>query len=450
MVLHPEGGAIAAFTTSRVVFTNTDPNAYNFGLNIQLTLAMLSPNADGSPKTFGDIYRQTKNTTVGASFNSRKFVLIGDPATRIGLPESRIRLASINGTTVGSDPLQLRALDEAILEGDVMSSDGSVNTSFNGQATVKVYDATRFVPMSQLTNCNIRDCAYGVQNDVVFSGKVSVTDGRFSSRFILPRDISYSDSTARVVMYAAGDNSDASGSFSNLILNGRNPDAIDDQTGPQLRIFLNDEDFMEGGIVNGNPVLLVDIEDASGINTAGAGVGHELIAILRRRPAVGLEQTFMLNEFYESALNDYTQGRVRYPLQDLAPGTYELTLRAWDVFNNPGESTVTFDVVEQQTLSVRNVFNYPNPTSGYTRFIFEHNQSGSSLDVLIRVFTLSGKPVAQLRERNLSVSGGLASMEWDGTDADGNRLASGTYLYHVKVSTDSATRETVEKLVIIR
>jgi hypothetical protein len=304
--------------------------------------------------------------------------------------------------------------------------------------------------MTQLTNCNIRNCAYGVQNDVVFSGKVSVTNGRFSSRFILPRDISYSDSTGRVVMYAAGSEADASGSFSNLILNGRNPDAIDDEAGPELRIFLNDTDFMEGGVVNQNPFLLVDIEDASGINTAGAGVGHELIAILRRRPATGLEQTFMLNDFYESELNDYTRGRVRFPLQDLTPGTYELTVRAWDVFNNPGERTVTFDVVEQQNLSVRNVFNYPNPTSGYTRFIFEHNQSGSSLDVLIRVFTLSGKPVAQLRERNLTPIGGLASIEWDGNDADGNRLASGTYLYHVRVSTETDTRETVEKLVIIR
>ncbi len=450
MVLHPQGGAIASFTTSRVVFTNTDPNAYNFGLNIQLTLAMLSPNADGTPKTFGEIYRQTKNTTVGASFNSRKFVLIGDPATRIGLPESRIRLTSINGNVADGSPIQLRALDEALLEGDVMSADGNVNTSFNGQATVKVYDATRYVPMPQLTNCNIRNCAYGVQNDVVFSGKVSVTNGRFSSRFILPRDISYSDSTGRVVMYAAGAEGDASGSFSNLILNGRNPNAVDDETGPELQVYLNDTQFMEGGIVNENPVLLIDIEDASGINTAGAGVGHELIAIVRRRPAVGLEQTFMLNEFYESALNDYTRGRVRYPLQDLQPGTYELTVRAWDVFNNPGEQTVTFDVVEQQNLSIRNVFNYPNPTSGRTRFIFEHNQSGASLDVLIRVFTLSGKPVAQLRERNLTPSGGLASIDWDGNDADGNRLASGTYLYHVRVSTETDTRETVEKLVIIR
>ncbi len=450
LVLHPNGGAIASFTTSRVVFTNTDPNAYNFGLNIQLTLAMLSPDSQGRPKTFGDIYRQTKNTSVGATFNSRKFVLLGDPATRIGLPESRMRITTINNTAVGSTPIQLRALDEAQIKGVVMNPDETVNTTFNGQASVKVYDAVRFVPMTQLTNCNIRNCAYGVQNDVVFSGKVTVVNGRFESRFIIPKDISYSDSTARIVLYASANTTDASGSFSNLILNGRNTEAIDDQQGPNLAIYLNDTDFMQGGIVNQNPTLIVDISDVSGINTAGAGVGHELIAILKSRPAAGPERNYMLNEFYESALNDYTKGRVRYPLQELPVGTYELTVRAWDVFNNPGEKSTTFTVVEQQKLTVRNVFNYPNPTSGYTRFIFEHNQAGEALDVMIRIFTLSGKPVAQLRERNLTMSGGLATLEWNGRDADGNLLASGTYLYHVRVSTDTDTRETVEKLVIIR
>ncbi len=450
LILHPQGGAIASYTTSRVVFTSSSPDSYNFGLNIQLTLAMLSHGADGKPKTFGDIYKETKNTSVGATFNSRKFVLLGDPAMRIGLPESQIRLTSINGVVPGTGNIQLRALDQASIEGDVVLNDGTVNTAFNGQATIKVYDATRYVPMTQLTNCNIQNCAYGVQNDVVFSGKVSVANGRFSSTFIIPRDISYSDSTGRVVMYAADLSSDAAGSFSNLILNGRNPNALDDGAGPNVSVYLNDTDYMDGGIVNENPTLIVDITDPSGINTAGAGVGHELIAILRSRPLVGPERTFMLNEFYESALNDYTTGRVTYPLQDLEPGTYELTVRAWDVFNNPGETTTTFTVAEQQNLSIRNVYNYPNPTSGYTRFIFEHNQAGNTLDVMIRVFTLSGKPVAQLRDRSLSVSGGLASLEWDGTDADGNRLASGTYLYHVRVATDTDTRETVEKLVIIR
>jgi hypothetical protein len=453
LVLHPQGGAIASYTMSRVVYTSSSPDNYNFGLNIQLTLAMLSHDVDGKPKTMGEIYRQTKNTTVGATFNSRKFVLLGDPALRIGLPESQIRLTSINGMVPGAGNIQLRALDQASIEGDVVLNDGSLNTAFNGQASIKVYDARRYVEMTLVGNAsctNFQNCAYGVQNDVVFSGKVSVTNGRFSSTFIIPRDISYSDSTGRVVMYAADATSDAAGSFSNLILNGRNPDAVDDGAGPDVSVYLNDTDFMEGGIVNENPSLIVDITDPSGINTAGAGVGHELIAILRSRPLVGPERTFMLNEFYESALNDFSTGRVTYPLQDLEPGSYELTVRAWDVFNNPGETTTTFTVAEQQNLSIRNVYNYPNPTSGYTRFIFDHNQAGSSLDVLIRVFTLSGKPVAQLRDRNLSVSGGTATLEWDGMDADGNRLASGTYLYHVRVSTDTDTRETVEKLVIIR
>jgi hypothetical protein len=197
-------------------------------------------------------------------------------------------------------------------------------------------------------------------------------------------------------------------------------------------------------------VLIVNLEDQSGINTAGSSVGHELLAVLRRSDAIAPERTFLMNEYYESAVNDFTRGSVRFPLQDLDDGTYELTVRAWDVFNNPGETQIRFQVVSGAALEVRNVYNYPNPMSGHTRFLFEHNRSGGDLDVLIRIFTLSGRPVAQLRERNLTPSGMLAGIEWDGRDADGNRLASGTYLYHVRIRSGDATHETVEKLSIIR
>lgn len=450
MLLHANGGAIAAFTTSRVVVTSYDPNFFNFGLNIQLTLAMLTPDALGQPKTFGEIYRQTKNTTVGASFNSRKFILLGDPGMPIGLPESRMRLTSINSQPLNA-PLTLRALDQVELQGEVVGDQGSVRGDFNGQATVRVYDATRYVAITQLSRCNaIRNCAYAIQNDLIFSGRATVTNGRFSTRFIIPRDIAYSDSTGRIVLYGFNENGDASGSFSDIRFNGRNEAAVDDQQGPTLRAYLNDTDFMDGGLVNGDPVLYVDLEDQSGINTAGSSVGHELLALLQRTDAASAEQTYMMNEYYESAVNDFTRGSVRFPFQDLAPGQYDLTVRAWDVFNNPGETRIRFTVIEGGELAVRNLYNYPNPTSGYTRFMFEHNQAGSGLDVLIRIFTLSGRPVAQLRERNLVPSGSLASIEWNGRDADGNRLATGTYLYHVRIRAGGSTHEAVEKLVIIR
>jgi len=462
MMLYPNGGAVASFTTTRVVFTSENINSYNFGLNVQLSQQMASRDHRGQPQTMGDIYRRTKNTTVGASFNSRKFILLGDPTMRIGLPQNEVKLTTINDTDLlnpSTESITLRALDQAVLNGYVSGPDGSTNTEFNGEATVQVYDANRFIELPNFqgreNGCITPNCQYRVQNDVIFSGQVTVTNGQFSSRFIIPNDIAYSNEYGRILVYSQDpSSSDAVGSYSKIIFNGRNPDAVNDNMGPQMKIFLNDETFVDGGLVNDSPQLIITLEDQSGINTAGAGVGHELVAELSSRPAAGNQRTLILNNFYRSELDDFTKGRVEYPLDQLKDGLYFLKVRAWDVFNNLSEQEITFEVASAKELEIRHVYNYPNPMSGYTRFVFEHNQAGQEMDILIRIFTLSGRPVTRLSREKLVTASNLVQIPWDGFDDDGNRLAAGTYLYHVQVKSEhngeSITREKTEKLVIIR
>ena len=463
MMLHPNGGAIAAFTTTRVVFTSSDINTFNFGLNVQLSQAMLIRDSNGLPSTLGDIYLRTKNTTVGSSFNSRKFLLLGDPAMRIGLPQNEVKITSINDFELddnNSQNLNLRALDQAVLSGFVTNDDGTINTSFTGEATIQVYDANRFIELPNFQDrdtkgCYTPNCQYRVQNDMIFNGQVSVTAGSFNSRFIIPNDIAYSNDEGRILIYSKDPSAaDAIGSFSNITFNGRNPDAVNDNSGPSIEIYLNDTDFMDGGIVNDSPRLLVNLEDQSGINTAGAGVGHELIAELTNHPATGTSKTIVLNNFYRSELDDFTKGKVEYPLDRLEDGIYSLKIRAWDVFNNLSEKEITFEVASAQELAIRNVYNYPNPMSGYTRFVFEHNQAGQEIGVQIRIYTLSGQPVARLSRDNYISTGNMVQIPWDGRDDDWNHLAAGTYLYHVLVTGihngDRVTQEKIEKLVIIR
>lgn len=462
LMLWHNGGAIASFTTTRVVFTSANPDTYNFGLNIQLTLQMVRRDSNGLPQTMGEIYRNTKNTTVGATFNSRMFILLGDPAMRIGLPKQETQISTINDVNLTANPdtvLVLRALDQATLTGNILSPDGSINTGFNGEATVQVYDADRFIGLPNfqrrdISGCYTPGCHYRVQNDVIFNGRVSVTNGEFSSRFIIPNDIAYSNQSGRVLVYGFDETGDAVGSFSNIIFNGRNADAVNDNTGPEINIYLNNTDFSDGGIVNSAPRLIVDLVDQSGINTAGAGVGHELVAYLSKRPAIGPEKTIILNNFYRSELDDFTKGRVEYPLDNLETGNYTLRVRAWDVFNNMNENEVAFEVTQAKELEIRNVYNYPNPMSNYTRFVFEHNLAGQEMDVLIRVYTLSGRPVARIQRQNLITSGNLVQLDWAGRDNDNNLLAAGTYLYHVQVKSNfngkQKTQEKIERLVIIR
>lgn len=449
-----DGGAAAAFTTTRVVYTSSSPADNNFGLNIVLSREMLNRNSNGLPQRLGDIIRKTKNTSIGASFNSRKFMLMGDPAMRFGLPSYETKLTEINGQTVQNrdSTFTLRALDQVQLKGEMVDNAGNRMTNFNGEVEVQVFDAKRTVRLpnrSWLPSCYIDDCSYEVQNDVLFNGRVTVKNGAFDSQFIVPKDISYSDSTGRIMFYARQDDRDGSGSFADVRFNGINPDAANDTKGPQMDVYLNDESFVNGNLVSDQPKLIVDLEDQSGINTTGTGVGHKITATLDAQPP----QTFVLNDFYTSDLNDYTSGKIEYPLNDLPNGSYKLSVRAWDVYNNPSEKAIQFEVAQQQQLVVHNIYNYPNPMSDQTRFIFEHNQVGNPLDVNIRIYTLSGRPVTEL-EQHIVSDNSYASVEWDGRDRDHDRLANGTYIYVLRVKAQTPegtqTKRKIEKLVIIR
>ncbi len=461
MLLHDRGGAVAVFTTTRVVFTSgSTAGDNNFPLHISLNQAMVQRDDDGRPKRLGDIYKNGKNPIYAISqrTNPRKFILLGDPALRIGLPEGRAEITSLNeNINLDEEPVQVRALDRMEISGNITGSDGQINTAFNGEALVKIFDAARFVSLPNPdTDCfYLTNCGYQHQTDLLYNGRVSVTNGQFSTEFIVPKDISYSDSLGRIHVYAVNPESmDAVGSFSNFFLNGTNPDAENIYDGPEIDVYLNDNTFVNGSLTNASPVLLVDIESEAGVNTTGAGVGHEIVAILRNEDNPSQENTLILNDFYESELDDFTRGSIRYPLDQLADGSWSITVRAWDVFNNVGQNQIFFDVSGGEDLTIRNMYNYPNPMHNFTRFVFEHNQPiGTPIDAFIRIYTLSGRPVAQIRESRIA-SGNLEMFEWNGRDDDNNRLAAGTYLYHVRIRTDGVngrqSQEKIERLVILR
>ncbi|MDR9417925.1 type IX secretion system sortase PorU [Gracilimonas sp.] len=458
------GGLIAAFTTTRVVYTGSGISSRNnFGLNVALSQRMVERNQDSTPLRFGDIYRKTKNTFINNSSiistrNSKKFILIGDPAGRFRLPEFSSEVASLNDyTESGQDTvLTVQALDQVTLSGTVKDLEGNTLSDFSGEVNLTVLDAKRNVNLPadrdwvQADNCNLEGCSYTVENDVLFKGKTEAVNGEFSSTFIVPKDISFSDETGRILMYANNKNGKtASGSFVKVRFNGINEDAVDDGKGPELDVYLNDEKFVNGNLVNNSPQLIVDLEDQSGINTTGTGVGHEIIATIDTKP----KQSFVLNEFYEGNLNDFTRGRIEYPLDNLPEGSYSLMVRAWDVHNNPSEKEIVFEVASSEELSIRNVYNYPNPMNNATRFTFEHNQPGNPFDVSVQIFTLSGQPVQHI-ENQLITTSSYASISWNGRDRDHNRLGNGTYIYVLRVTANTPKgrqqSEKIEKLVIIR
>jgi len=464
LVLHPDGGAVAALTTVRLVFAGGTTSG-NLGLNLRLADFLVRRDTSEVPghglgRRLGDVYRETKATDVGAQGNNRKFSLIGDPAMRVGLPERPVRIETINGVTLepGSAVPDFRALEQATLTGRVLGFDGQPDASFSGEIDVVVYDAARTVEVNVPSNQQNPASSYQVRRELLFRGRASVTAGAFSANFIVPQDVSYAGRSARVVAYARrGDGAvDGAGMTEQVNVSTTAGAPLDDHVGPSMRLFINDSTFVSGGLTGPDPVLIVRLVDESGINAVGSGVGHDLQMVVDGDEAGARN----IGRFFQGDLDNSRAGTLRVPLNDLAPGAHMVRVTAWDVANNPSTGEISFVISGTDELAIRNAYNYPNPTPGPTRFMFEHNQApGTPARVRLRVFALSGRPVATIEGDEAlpggMLPGGLVQISWEGRDDDLGRLATGVYLWHLRVEVDrpeggTDVVERVERLALIR
>lgn len=454
LLLNPNGGSVALMTTVRIVYTSSDTNTLNAGLNRALNEILFMRDEEGRPLRLGDVMRLTKNTTVGLQGNSRKFNLLGDPSMRLGLPERSARIEALNGTPLEAQTGQMRALERMTLTGAVLTPDGGVDSGFDGTVDVTVFDAERQVPVKQRRY--MPRPYYRVREDLIWRGQVRARAGRFTATFVVPKDISYSNEPGRISVYARSATDQAMGYTENFIVGGTAADLPDDALGPEIALFLNDTTFVSGGLTTREPELIVRLFDESGINTVGAGVGHEMLLVIdgQEDRAEDIARAFKAEE------NSYQRGEVRWPLSGLEPGPHQLQVRAWDVLNNASTAELAFIVTEEASLTLRNVFNYPNPMNRFTRFVFEHNQPpGTPARVQVRIYTLNGRPIRTL-EGDEALPGGIlpggpVQIPWDGLDQDFDRVASGIYLYKVRVEVENPDGERnvverIEKLAVIR
>jgi hypothetical protein len=287
---------------------------------------------------------------------------------------------------------------------------------------------------------------FKVQDNVIYKGKASVTNGEFSFSFRVPKDITYSLGNGKIFYYAQDSAIDANGYFDAFIIGGTNSDPVTDETGPEIDLYMNDENFINGGITDTDPRIFARISDENGINTTGIGIGHDIVGIMEGDAT----QPLILNDFYEADLNDYKNGTVIYPLSGLSVGMHTIKMRVWDIFNNPSEATIGFEVIDAEDIVLVNVYNYPNPAVNQTYFQFEHNKAGSVLKVTLTIYDLSGRRIRTFEE-NLYMEGYHSSpLEWDLRDQYGNKLRSGIYPYRIRVEDESGLQtDGFQKLIIL-
>lgn len=442
LLMNPNGGAIATLTTTRVVTSGA-----NFEMNVAFFDVAFEKETI-TDLTLGRINMLTKNAVSSGNSSKRNFSLMGDPALRMTYPKYYVYTTAINEVEVDNFTDTLKALQEVKFSGYVGDVNGVKLTDFNGFIYPNVMDKPNSAQTQNNDNAPSGPLSFEVYNNNLFRGKASVVNGDFEFKFVVPYDINYQVDTARVSYYAVSGSIDAHGADRSFMVGSALSDAELNRVGPEIDLFMNDSTFVNGGITNTNPVFVAQLRDENGINTAGAGVGHDLIAVIDG----DTQNPIRLNDFYESDLDTYKSGAIRYQLNGLTPGPHKISFKAWDVHNNSSERMIEFTVADDSGIELNHVLNYPNPFTTNTAFFFEHNQACESLDVRIQIFTVGGKLVKTINERVKQNGFRSDSIRWNGTDDFGDRIGKGVYVYKLEVrNAETGQRaEKYEKLVILK
>ncbi|MCW3128457.1 MAG: hypothetical protein JWO03_4115 [Bacteroidetes bacterium] len=441
LMTNSKGGAIAMVTTVRPVYQ--EPNT--------ILQNSIFPNFfsqfHGRKPTIGEVMTLTKNAVLPIyTSNTREFVLLGDPAMALDYPEYNVVTTSVDNVPLTQPHDTLKALKYVTISGEVRGPNGARLTSFNGTCFPLVFDKlTTFNTLRNDPSYPLK--TYNTYKNSIFKGQCSVVNGAFSFSFIVPKDINYAVGYGRISYYATNNTTDANGYQNDIVIGSSADTLLSDKDGPKIKLYMNDTKFVYGGITDANPKLLAELWDTSGINTTGNGLGHDLTAILD----VNSKNPIVLNDYYQSALNNFRRGSVTYPFSSLADGPHTLKVKAWDILNNSAEDNTEFVVAADAKLALKHVYNYPNPFTTRTQFMFEHNKPGQELKIQVQIYSVSGRLIKTIQEDIVATGYRVDDLRWDGLDDYGDKIGKGVYVYKIHVKDQQGnTADQFQKLVVLR
>lgn len=430
-VLNPDGGAIGIFAATRTVFASQ-----NTTLNRSVCDTLFGhKDVFNYNMTLGEAMSIGKN---GLSDENRlAYVLLGDPALRLNYPtDYQVQTLTKMDT--------LHALSVQHVEGRIIDEDSVLVSDFNGKVDITIYDKMQSIPTRDNDNVggDQRVVEYNDYPSTIFSGATDVKNGLFNYTFMVPKDIRYNFGSGRIVYYAVTTDSletaEAVGHCHDFIVGGTGSIVTVDTMGPKMRIYLNTPAFVDGGRTYATPRFYAELEDEHGVNTAGAGIGHDLMLIVDDDP----KQIYVLNDYFTATSNSYQSGLVSYLMEALPDGQHSLSFRAWDLLNNSTTKSLNFVVEAGLDPSIYSVTTYPNPvqTEGIVNLIVNYDQPDERLSTELYLYNINGQLVySHLQKNPDAVSINLAQLG----------LQPGVYVYNLRIKSASSKYSTTSGKIIV-
>ena len=409
-ILNPNGGGIAIVTTGRPVNSGS-----NFKLNKAFYKSVLKKIENRYP-TIGEVFMDTKNNSLNGSSN-RNFSLLGDPSMTLAYPEKEVIIDQV--TTSSGEVNLLKALSKVKLRGHINNT-----PNFEGTAKITVFD--KQVPFQTLGNEN-PVYKYKEWDNILFQGYSTISNGSFSSEFVLPKSINYELDHGKIIIYALDNKqqADGSGATTDILIGGSAEVHSLDEDAPEIFLYLNDTTSQDK-IIGSNILLLAKLTDNNGINISNYGVGGGIVAVLDD------SLSFDISQYYNASKDTYQTGWVLFPINDLTTGKHSITVNAADPYNNSTSETIRF-YVNASKLIISKLFNYPNPVNAKTTFAFSHNFSGDHLQIYLTLYKPNGEVIMNHIFNIANADERVELMEWDIYNEYGEKMTPGIYIYGIEV-----------------
>ena len=412
-----DGGAIAMLTSSRMVYSSP-----NDRLNRQFINALFSYDSKGVMPTLGEAYKESKLGFTSSDVNKLSFFLLGDPAIKVNYPISRFNITSVNGTDMtGSQTAQISPLSRFEVRAQVVDSEGNIDTGFNGDATVSLYDREDlFTTLSFTYNSTIADRNIYTDRPKLAEITGRVTNGMFTGTMIAPKTPMTSNKEVLIRVYAhkAGSDYMVNGFTKQVTMMPYDETAaIDDSEAPVITsMFVNDEaTFADGAMIAPNSMLYISASDNEGISTQNNSVTNSMRLLLD-----GGKQSYEEVACYATLENGSKVVNIEFPLSNLTPGLHTLTYTVYDMLGNCASRTISF-MVGQNTVVDLVADKMPAFLDGVVNFDVD-TELTLITDMVIRVTDATGKLIWMTNDSSFPVT-------WDMKDMNGNKVPAGLYRY---------------------
>jgi len=228
--------------------------------------------------------------------------------------------------------------------------------------------------------------------------------------------------------------------FNNILQT--NYKVLEDLINPVLDVTFDGFHILNNDIISPNPFIVISLDDENEFLLLNENTDTSNFSIHILKPNSNTWERLYFTNFQGEELmtffpanNEKNKCRIEFNPTFTFDGKYSLKVQARDKKNNySGDSEYQIDFEVITSSSISNIYNYPNPFSTKTHFVFTLTGSFFPDELLIQIFSVSGKIIKEINVNDIGsikIGHNKTDFFWDGRDEFGDLLANGVYFYKV-------------------